>query len=313
MAALALLPIGLGAVVTTVEAGMAFADWPTSDGYLMVTYPWLKSSGDKFLEHGHRLAGMLIGIAALAFTGWAFAVDRRPVVKTFAVVVLLGVIVQGVIGGIRVRQNDDVWALIHGHSAAWVFTAMCLTVLATAKSQAKIVDEERPGIALLIASGAAFLSVFVQYVLGGRLRHLGSSDAWLIHPWFAIAVVACVLWVHFLAQRRDLPRIQTTAQIAVWLVGSQAALGVFTWGAKYGYPQWDILGEPLSPAQVALSSLHKIVGLLTFAAIGVTFAQVIAAYRSAHCVRASAFQAPPLPNPLPRSGGEGTQVLGGVS
>src|SRR5262249_6898084 len=71
MAAIALLPIGLGAVVTTVEAGMAFADWPTSDGYDMLWYPWLTSTGDKFLEHGHRLAGMLIGIVSLFFTGWA--------------------------------------------------------------------------------------------------------------------------------------------------------------------------------------------------------------------------------------------------
>src|SRR5689334_6182088 len=80
MALLALLPISVGAVVTTVEAGMAFADWPGSDGHNMLLYPWLKSSGDKFLEHGHRLAGMLIGIVSLLFTAWAFAADRRPAV-----------------------------------------------------------------------------------------------------------------------------------------------------------------------------------------------------------------------------------------
>ncbi len=60
-----LLPISVGAVVTTVDAGMAFADWPTSDGHGMLAYPWLKSTGDKFLEHGHRLAGMLIGVMSL--------------------------------------------------------------------------------------------------------------------------------------------------------------------------------------------------------------------------------------------------------
>lgn len=55
--------ISMGAVVTTVDAGMAFPDWPTSDGYSMLAYPWLQSIGepDKFLEHGHRLAGMLTG------------------------------------------------------------------------------------------------------------------------------------------------------------------------------------------------------------------------------------------------------------
>jgi cytochrome c oxidase assembly protein subunit 15 len=258
---------------------MAFADWPTSDGHHMLLYPWLKSTGDKFLEHGHRLAGMLIGIVSLLFTGWAFLVDRRPAMGRFAVLVLLGVIAQGVLGGMRVRMNQDDMALLHGNFAAWVFTAMCLTVLASGNAATEITDAVRPSVGLLIASGAAFLSVFVQYILGGRLRHLGSSDAWLIHPWFAIAVVLAVLAVHYLAGRQHLPRIQTTAQAALWLVFAQAALGLFTWGAKYGYPAWDILAERLSPAQVALSSLHQVVGLLTFAAIGVGFVQVIAASR----------------------------------
>lgn len=279
MAALALLPISVGAVVTTVEAGMAFADWPSSDGHNMLVYPWLNSSGEKFLEHGHRLAGMLIGIVSLTFAGWAFLADRRPLVRVLAVIVLLGVIAQGIIGGIRVRQNNDVWALIHGHTAAWVFTAMCVTVLVTGKHGADITDAVRPRLSLMLASGSALAAVFVQYMLGGRLRHLGSSDAWLIHPWFAIAVVLTVLAVHFLAGRQELPRIQTTAQIALGLVFAQVALGLFTWGAKYGYPAWDIMAVQRSPAQIALSSLHQVVGLLTFAAIGVGFVQIIAAIR----------------------------------
>lgn len=277
MAVLALLPISVGAVVTTVEAGMAFADWPGSDGHNMLLYPWLKSSGDKFLEHGHRLAGMLIGIVSLLFTAWVFVFDRRPIACGFAAAVLAGVIAQGVLGGLRVRMNQDVMALLHGNFAAWVFTAMCLTVLAAGHPQSEISDPVRPRWGLRWAAGLAFLSVVVQYILGGRLRHLGSSDAWLIHPWFAVAVVVSVLLVHYLAGRQDLPRIQTTAQAALWLVFAQAALGLFTWGAKFGYPQWEIVGQPTSPTQVWLSSLHKIVGLLTFAAISVGFVQVLTA------------------------------------
>ncbi len=279
MAALALLPITIGAVVTTVEAGMAFADWPTSDGIGMLAYPWLKSSGDKFLEHGHRLAGMLIGIVSLAFTGWAFLADRRPAVRWLSVLVLAGVIAQGIIGGIRVRQNDDVWALVHGHTAAWVFFAMCMTVLVTGKRGGDISDAIRPHASLILAACVSLMSVFVQVLLGGRLRHLGSSDAWLIHPWFAVAVVVSVLAAHYLAGRQELPRIQTTAQAALWLVFAQAALGLLTWGAKFGYPEWEILAVRQSPAQIALSTLHQVVGLLTFAAIGVNFLQVLVACR----------------------------------
>ncbi len=66
-AATALLPIVVGALVTTLDAGMAFRDWPTSDGQGMLSYPWLHSAGDKFVEHGHRLAGIMIGCVSIVF------------------------------------------------------------------------------------------------------------------------------------------------------------------------------------------------------------------------------------------------------
>jgi hypothetical protein len=52
MAALALLPISIGAVVTTVDAGMAFADWPV--GRRGDALSLAEITGDKFLEHGYR-------------------------------------------------------------------------------------------------------------------------------------------------------------------------------------------------------------------------------------------------------------------
>ena len=78
-ACLALLPIGVGALVTTLDAGMAFAVWPASDGPNMVTYPWLKSAGDQVVEHGHRLSGVLIGITCIVLTAfvWCFESVRE--------------------------------------------------------------------------------------------------------------------------------------------------------------------------------------------------------------------------------------------
>ena len=60
-----LLPVTTGAVVTTLKAGMVFADWPSSDGYHMFAYPWLNSARDEFVEHGHRLAGVVIGLLSI--------------------------------------------------------------------------------------------------------------------------------------------------------------------------------------------------------------------------------------------------------
>src|ERR1700679_313030 len=90
----AVVPIVVGALVTTLGAGMAFPAWPSSDGHNMLLYPWLKSAGDKFLEHGHRLAGMLIGLVSIALTITAWRVERRTWVKWLATGVLFGVCLQ---------------------------------------------------------------------------------------------------------------------------------------------------------------------------------------------------------------------------
>ena len=115
----ALLPIGMGALVTTLKAGMAFADWPSSDGHNMLLYPWFRdfsSNPEKFTEHGHRLAGMLIGFISvvLAAASWRLG---KGWVRTYAFSILVAVILQGLLGGARVlfdrrrdaRRGRDRW------------------------------------------------------------------------------------------------------------------------------------------------------------------------------------------------------------
>src|SRR5580658_1141564 len=102
----ALLPIAVGSLVTTRGAGMAFPDWPTSDGQGMLSYPWLRSAGDKFIEHGHRLAGMLIGCVTIAFVAATWKLESLAWVRYCATIVLLAVIVQGILGGLRVLADD---------------------------------------------------------------------------------------------------------------------------------------------------------------------------------------------------------------
>ena len=51
--------------MTTTHSGMAFRDWLTSDGHFMLIYPWFQATGEKFIEHGHRLLGATVGLLAL--------------------------------------------------------------------------------------------------------------------------------------------------------------------------------------------------------------------------------------------------------
>ncbi len=264
-ALVALLPISIGAVVTTVDAGMAFADWPTSDGHGMLAYPWLKSTGDKFLEHGHRLAGMLIGLMTLGLAAAAFVWECRPAVRTLVGIILAGVILQGLLGGSRVIQNERVLALMHGQFAAWLFSLMGLLVAMTStawQSAPSIADAGRSW-TVFFAGIALVVVLLAQYLLGGLLRHLGNATAWLVHPWFAVAVVIVAAAFCTFAQRTGSPQIVHAGRWVVGFVVAQALLGIATWAVKYGYPQWDIVAVQNSSLQVAIRSFHKVLGLMT--------------------------------------------------
>lgn len=283
-AIVALLPISIGAVVTTVGAGMAFADWPTSDGHGMLAYPWLQSTGDKFLEHGHRLAGMLIGLMTLGLAAAAFSWECRPAVRTLVGLILGGVILQGLLGGSRVIQNEQILALLHGQFAAWLFSLMGLLVAMTGRGwQApEPLAHGSRGLSVFLTGIVLVVVLLAQYLLGGLLRHLGSATAWLVHPWFAVAVVLVAAVFCVLAQRTGSTPIVHAGWWVVGFVIAQALLGMATWAVRYGYPQWDIVAVQNSSLQVAIRSFHKVLGLLTLMTAVVS---VVRCYRILPAVR----------------------------
>jgi len=133
----ALLPMAVGALVTTMQAGMAFRDWPNSDGQFMLTYPWLadllNGAMNKFVEHGHRLAGMLIGLTSLLLVIVTWCRETRLWVRWMSVAVLGCVILQGLLGGGRVLADDPRLAMVHGNFAAIVFCLMGALTLVTSR------------------------------------------------------------------------------------------------------------------------------------------------------------------------------------
>ncbi len=236
-AVLALLPIVVGALVTTKGAGMAFRDWPTSDGQGMLAYGWLASTGDKFLEHGHRLAGMLIGLASIGLAGVAIAArasggEKRASVLVLSLLVLTGVILQGLLGGARVLMDQRGLAFIHGSFAALVF---CLMVsLAAVTSQGWEHARRSPAVSplMILLPRVAVIVVFLQYMLGGMVRHRGMH----LNEHLAFAALASVLVLAsaVFAFRSALPWLRTPAIMLCLLLSIQLLLGLATWVTKLG-------------------------------------------------------------------------------
>ena len=275
MPVVAMLTIFFGAMTTTEGAGMAFPDYPTSDGQGMFAYPFLAlietmwhnpQDYHRFLEHGHRLAGVVIGIYAIVQCVMGFMLDKRRWVGMLGLAILMCVIIQGLLGGFRVLLNDLGLAMVHGLFASFVLSLMCVMALVTAKSWTRTPQLKSSGALRRnrILVTIVFVGLIVQYALGGQLRHFPNTSymshlhmgltmlvltlATAVSCWFPHAC-AITRWGRFLG-------------IAVLL---QVGIGLATYVTKYGYPPIGYLAVAGSYDQVFMRTLHMMSGTIVMA------------------------------------------------
>ena len=270
----ALLPIAFGAQTTTEGAGMAFLDYPTSDGEGMLEYNLFEATRAQFLEHGHRLAGMLVGVAAVALCGGALLLSDRRLVKGLGVGVLLAVIAQGLLGGVRVlRENTDLAAL-HGFTAALTLSLVAVTAVATSRrwlTRAGAAAGALKGVKTL----AVLASVFVagQYLLGGQMRHHGHAWAQTGHLHLSFWAFALTVAAGVAAIRTRVDWLRTAGVLLHACVTAQMLLGFATWAQKYGVQFAGYVADPLAPTTLYLRSAHMVVGTLLAAALATLIAR----------------------------------------
>ena len=276
--------IWIGGLVTTVDAGMAVEDWPTTFGYPLLFYPlvkWLYGPADVFIEHGHRLYASGIGMLTIAAMIVTCVCDTRRWVKVLSVVALATVIGQGLLGGLRVIEDEVLLAKIHG-CVGPVFFAICAAwATVTSKRWQNRGELVESRFAAAIQRLALFTTVlaYVQLVLGAQLRHMPLTmtpaafrSALVFHLF-----VAAILSLHIVAlavlawwpQRQD-RWVRWPSTLLAVLLSSQLLLGAGTWITKYGYPQW--LADPFGwagytvlaqgPAQVVITTTHVAIGSL---------------------------------------------------
>lgn len=264
---LALLPVALGALVTTLDAGMAFRDWPSSDGHNLFFYPWLKSAGDKFIEHGHRLAGALIGFVSIGLAIVAWKCESRPSVKLACYGVLFAVCVQGLLGGGRVRLDAKTLAMVHGSFAALVFALMTGVVVITSRSwierNAPSSDTGTASPLLHRLTDAAVIAIFLQYLMGGFVRHMGLA----LHEHLGGAVLASVLVIAatIAAHRSRVPALRRAGWAMFAFLLLQVCLGLATWVMKFGFTPTGYVAIVNSTPQIVLRTAHTVSGMMLLA------------------------------------------------
>ncbi len=295
LSGVAFLLILLGAVVTTTDAGMAVPDWPNTYGYNLFLYPveeWFFGPWDLFVEHGHRLLATLAGLISIALVLVCWGLERRRWVRLFSVALLILVVMQGVLGGVRVLFDDRDFAKIHGCVGPAFFAAVVAFCATTNRWWARFFVEDSSlqssshtagqlGIAPKFA--IVMLSVsYLQLVLGAFVRHIDDAAppnqfALLIacHILTAIVIVVGTLF-QFALTRQAVFRglgIRGSIDSLVVLVGAQFCLGIGTWVVKFGWPVWfenqhwasSYVVQEKSSLQVSLITAHAAIGSLILA------------------------------------------------
>lgn len=191
--------IFMGGLVTSRHAGMSVPDWPNSYGYNMFLFPPRLWVGGILYEHTHRLMATVVGMLSIALTIWAWRfqigqlfglgnTDRTPrSLRYLCLGVLLGVMFQGLLGGLRVVLVNLDLAIVHACFAQAFFCVAALTVLMTSRwwsvaQPPPAVIPARKGIIGLAV--AMFIAVYLQLIVGATMRH---GDAGLAIPDFPLA------------------------------------------------------------------------------------------------------------------------------
>jgi len=274
----------VGGLVTTYRFGMAVPDWPTTFGANMFLYDMADASRAVLVEHGHRLYGAAVGLGCIILALWFTAVGRDRRLTALAWLALAAVIVQGLLGGLRVLRNSTDLALVHGCFAQAFFGLMVAICVLTGRTWAC-----GPG----AGTDPAYLRrralwtlglVYAQVVVGAILRHRGAGPMLgplrlnlAIHATLGLAVWghAVALAIRVLGRRAALPALAPSAWAMLAVATIQIGLGVASWWVLRPF---DGIPRDVEPYAALIRTGHQANGALLLAASVVLLLRSVRAF-----------------------------------
>ena len=249
----------IGGLVTSLGVGLAVPDWPTTFGYNMFLYPWSKMIGGIFYEHSHRLVASCVGLLTIALTLTLWLKEPRPWLRWLGVAALALVIVQGILGGLRVVLLQSTLAIIHACFAQAFFALTVSLALFTDREWrnppqgAPLTDGGR--LRRLAALTTAL--IYLQIVFGAMLRHTGARlDAHLLFAGL-VAVHVILLLLRIARQHGAETTLMQPAYLLGGLLLGQLLLGALSYLAKFT----ALIPLPAG-ALVLTTTTHLIIGAL---------------------------------------------------
>lgn len=300
------LLISWGGFVTSINAGMAVPDWPSTFGSydpFKTGLPGWWMQTPVLAEHGHRLLGALVGACTLILAGWTWMKDPRSWMRGLGLAALMLVIVQGTLGGLRVTENSIALAAFHASTAQIFFSMLVAMTLFTTTGWLRAADRpasDAPTASLRRLTLVTTAALYGQIVLGALLRQFGhgiDQTFALIHITGAFVVTGLIFAAFVYIQKHfdAHPSLKRGGWAMLGLLGVQFALGLFAYLVLINEMSQAIR----SGLQIGLTVSHVIVGGLLMAS---TVWTTLLAWRApAPAAEPSGDSAAREPIPAPRS------------
>jgi cytochrome c oxidase assembly protein subunit 15 len=292
VAALAFLLLIAGGLVTSNNAGLSVPDWPTSFGSM---YRMPQMIGGVKFEHAHRMIAEGVGLLTIIAAVWTWMVDKRRWMRALTIGAVLGVIFQGVLGGLTVLNFlPPAISTAHAVVGQTMFCVLAAIAVFTSKSwlnepaERITLKDARP---LIRHSWMLIGFLYLQLILGAAFRHVWTkwgpvgSNQWPVHKIIhmflyphilnALFVAALILYLAMrgLTKHANIPHIKAPAMALLMLLILQLLLGVSAYMVRVVQGVNDV--QP-TIALVGVTVAHLGVGALILA---LTVIFTIQAYR----------------------------------
>lgn len=176
-------------------------DWPTSEGFWWL--PMHKMVGGVKFEHGHRMIAELVGLLTIIAAIWTWKVDRRRWMRLLSIGAVLGVIFQGILGGLTVLEfTPPLISTAHATVGQTMFCLLAVIAVFTSRSWLEEPSQtisQKEAAPLIRHAWMLIGFLYLQLILGAAFRHVwtkwGPNAA---NRWPAHKIVHAFLYPHML-------------------------------------------------------------------------------------------------------------------
>lgn len=249
-----------GGAVRLTGSGLGCPTWPRCTDESYVPHGELGLHGA--IEFGNRmLTWVLVVVAVLCLLAMLRpGLDRA---RRLALVVLLGIPAQAVIGGITVLTDLNPWVVAFHLLVSMAIIGVCVLLLDELRGPGRAAAPARTRQLALAVFGAAWLVLYLGTVVTGSGPHSGDLESRRtgldpqvmshLHAWAVYLLVALTVAVLVVARRAALPHVPAAATLLLGIEVAQGVLGfVQYWN---GLPELlvglHMLGAALLSASVA--------------------------------------------------------------